>query len=70
MNTRRATKLKRMARCAVAESTPDTTTADARAKLTDKLYRSIRRHWKRLNHRERGRFSARDVVAGLRALQL
>lgn len=69
MNGRRATKLRKMARLVVDENTPNGTSPMARARLTEKLARAMRKHWARLNHRQRGRLGVHDVEAGLRGLR-
>ena len=72
MNGRRAGKLRKMARAAVVISTISATgrpTQYALARLTEKLARALRKHWARLNHRQRGRFSSRDVEAALRGMR-
>lgn len=69
MNKLQANKLRAMAREAVNKSVPEKTSPVAKTRLAEKLYQSLRRHWMRLNHRERGRFSVRDAVAGLQALR-
>jgi len=69
MNTQRAKKLRKMARAAVDNATPDGTSPMARARLTAKLARALRKHWARLNHRQRGRFAQRDAEAGLRGMR-
>ncbi len=69
MNGRRAKKLRKMARVTVETHTPDGTSPMARARLTEKLARAMRKHWERLSHRQRGRFGQRDVDAGLRVMR-
>ena len=63
MNSRRAKRLRKMARVAVDQSM-STMAPDGRSRIAARLYRAVRRHWYRLNHRERGRFGVPDVVRG------